>query len=173
MRKIVVGSLALVLGTVGPAGSGFADKAAAPRGELRVVDKSPFNWIWITLNVFEHLMELDKDGTLVPRLATSWQWRDDQTLDVTLRQGVTFHNGEVLDAEIVKLNWEENIRQRQPHISGQYMNFPAGSTLEILTPQTIRFSFAQPDGGALAKLSVMHVANRQFYRDVGWGETHW
>jgi len=173
MHKCVIGGIVLVLITCGWGGMSAGEPPRAPQGELRIVDKHPLNWISVTMNVFEHLMELDKDGTLVPRLATSWQWRDDQTLDVTLRQGVTFHNGEVLDAEIVKLNWEENIRQRQPHISGQYMNFPAGSTLEILTPQTIRFSFAQPDGGALAKLSVMHVANRQFYRDVGWGETHW
>jgi hypothetical protein len=31
----------------------------------------------------------------------------------------------------------------------------------------------EPDGGALAKLSFMHMANRQFYRDVGWGTRDW
>ena len=155
MKQLIVGSIILVLVTCGWSTISVGEQPPAPQGELRIVDKHSMNWISITLNVFEHLMELDKDGTLVPRLATSWQWRDDWTLDVTLRQGVTFHNGEVLDAEIVKLNWEENIRQRQPHISGEYMNFPAGSKLEILTPQTVRFLFSEPDGGALAKLSVM------------------
>ena len=75
----------------------------ASRGELRVVDKHPLNWASITYNVFEHLISLDKDGKLVARLATSWRWLDARTLEVTLRQGVTFHNGEVFDAEIVKL----------------------------------------------------------------------
>jgi ABC-type transport system substrate-binding protein len=173
MHKLVVGSIVLLLLTLGGGHRSMGEQAPAPRGELRIVDKNPLNWVWITLNVFEHLMELDKDGILVPRLATSWQWHDDRTLDVTLRQGVTFHNGEVLDAEIVKLNWEENIRQRQPHIVGEFMNFPSGSKLEVITPQTVRFLFSAPDGGALAKLSLMHIANRQFYRDVGWGEKHW
>ena len=173
MHKLMVSSLALVLVTLGWSNGSLGDQVPAPHGELRIVDKHPLNWVSITLNVFEHLMDLDKDGTLVPRLATGWQWRDDRTLDVTLRQGVTFHNGEVFDAEIVRLNWEENIRQRQPHMVGEFMNFPAGSTLEVLTPQTVRFHFATPDGGAFAKLSSMHIANRQFYRDVGWGETHW
>jgi hypothetical protein len=86
---------------------------------------------------------------------------------------VTFHNGEVLDAEIVKLNWDENTRLRQPHLLGAYLNFTPGSRLEILDPQTLRFVFPEPDGGALAKLSVLHIANRQFYREVGWGEKHW
>src|SRR5438094_2512249 len=161
---------ALTLGFLAWSDESFAQKVSAPRGEIRVVDKSPINWIYITLHVFEHLMELDKDGTLVPRLATGWQWLDDRTLEVKLRQGVKFHNGEKFDGEIVRLNWEENTKRRQPHIIGQYMNFKPGSKLEIIDPRTIRFVFPEPDGGALVKLSVMHIANRQFYREVGWGE---
>jgi hypothetical protein len=61
----------------------------------------------------------------------------------------------------------------QPHISGAFMNFPPGSRLEILDAQTVRFIFPEPDGAALAKLSAMHLGNRQFYRDMGWGEKHW
>jgi peptide/nickel transport system substrate-binding protein len=151
----------------------LAQQPPAPRGELRIVDKHPENWAWITYNVMEHLLEHDKDGMLVPRLATDWQWLDDRTLEFTLRQGVTFHNGEVFDAEIVKLNWEENIRLRQPHLIGEFMNFNPGSKLEIIDPYTVRFIFPKPDGGALAKLSQMHIGNRQFYHEFGWGEKSW
>jgi peptide/nickel transport system substrate-binding protein len=118
-------------------------------------------------------MEIDDHGQMVPGLATSWRWLDDRTLEVTLRQGVTFHNGEPFDAEIVKLNWDENTRLRQPHILGTYLNFKPGSTLEIVDPQTVRFHFPEPDGGALAKLTLVHMANRQFYREFGWGEESW
>jgi ABC-type transport system substrate-binding protein len=151
----------------------IGESIPAPRGEVWIVDKSPTNWSSVTFNVFEHLIELDKDGTLVPRLATDWRWLDDRTLECTLRQGVLFHNGEVFDAEIVKLNWEENIRLRQPYLSGNYLNFKPGSRLEILDAHTVRFLFPEPDGGALVKISVMHIGNRQFYREVGWGEQHW
>ena len=144
-----------------------------PRGELRIVDNNPTNWASVVFNVFEHLMELDTDGTLVPRLATGWRWHDDRTLEVTLRQGVTFHNGEVFDAAIVKLNWEENTRLRQPHMIGSFLNFKPGSRLQIVDFQTVRFIFPEPDGGALFKISIMHIGNRQFYREFGWGEKHW
>jgi len=173
MHTRIVRSLALVLVTLGWGTQSLGDQVPAPQGELRIVDKHVLNWAYITFNVFEHLIEVDKDGALVPRLATRWQWRNDRTLEVTLRQGVTFHNGEVLDAEIVKLNWDENTRLRQPHLPGGYLNFTPGSRLEILDPQTLRFVFPEPDGGVLAKLSILHIANRQFYRDVGWGEKHW
>jgi ABC-type transport system substrate-binding protein len=173
MHKLFIGSLVLVLCLLGGSTRAFGQEVPAPRGELRIVDKSPRNWVWITMNVFEHLIELDKDGKLVPRLATGWRWLDDRTLEMTLRQGVTFHNGEVFDADIVKLNWEENIRLQQAHIPGTYLNFKAGSKLEIADPATVRFIFPEPDGGAMAKFAIMHIANRQFYRDLGWGEKSW
>ena len=86
-----------------------------------------------------------------------------------LRQGVKFQNGEAFDAEIVKLNWEENTRLRQPLAIGSFMNFKPGSRLEVIDSYTIRFVFPEPDGGALAKLRAVHIANRQFYREFGWG----
>lgn len=173
MPKLVVGGLVFVLLTLGWGEYSLGEQAPAPRGELRIVDKHPLNWVYIVYNVFEHLMEVDKDGQLVPRLATSWRWLDDRTLEVTLRQGVKFHNGEVFDAEIVQLNWEENTRLRQPYRTGVFMNFKPGSRLEILEPYTVRFVFPEPDGGALAKISFLHIGNRQFYREVGWGERSW
>ena len=170
MKKLVVGSIVLMLVTLGWSHAGWGAQVPAPRGELRIVDKHPENWVSLTFNVFEHLVERDKDGTLVPRLATGWQWLDERTLEVKLRQGVKFHNGEVFDAEIVRLNWEENARLQQPHLIGEFLNFKPGSRLEIIDAQTVRFIFPEPDGGALVKLALTHIANRQFYRELGWGE---
>jgi peptide/nickel transport system substrate-binding protein len=173
MKRLVVSSIVLVLVTLGWGDRGLGEEAQEPRGELRVVDKSPQNFGSITFNVFEHLIALDKDGKLVPRLATGWQWLDDRTLEVTLRHGVTFHNGEVFDAEIVKLNWDEQKQREQPFRLGNFMNFEPGSRLKIIDPYTVRFVFPEPDGGAVAKLTIMHIGNRQFYGEVGWGEKSW
>jgi ABC-type transport system substrate-binding protein len=174
MHKFFVGSVILVLCTLGWSATSVGQDIPTPRGELRIVDKNPLNWTYIANNnVFEHLMELDTEGVLVPRLATSWRWLDERTLEVTLRQGVRFHNGEIFDAEIVKLNWEENTRLQQPFRTGTFMNFKPGSRLEILDPYTVRFVFPESDGGVLAKLMLVHLGNRQFYRDVGWGERNW
>jgi ABC-type transport system substrate-binding protein len=173
MRTLLIGGIGLILCVLGGSPSGFGGEAHTPRGELRIVDHHRYNFITIVFNVFEHLLELDADGQLVPRLATRWRWLNDRTLEFTLRQGVRFHNGEVFDAEIVKLNWEENIRYQQPWGRGAFMNFQPGSRLEIIDPQTVRFIFPEPDGGALARLSRLHIGNRQFYRELGWGEKHW
>lgn len=40
-------------------------------------------------------------GQYVGNLATSWTWVDSSTLELTLREGVKFHNGEAFDADDV------------------------------------------------------------------------
>jgi len=58
-------------------------------------------------------------------------------------------------------------------VLGTILNFKPGVRLEVLDPYRLRLSFPEPEGAALAKLSIMHIANRQFYRELGWGEKHW
>ncbi|MQB44804.1 ABC transporter substrate-binding protein [Rhizobium sp. ICMP 5592] len=52
--------------------------------------------------VWDGLLYRDpKSGQYVGNLATSWSWVDSTTLELTLRQGVKFHNGEPFDADDV------------------------------------------------------------------------
>jgi hypothetical protein len=95
---------------------------------------------------------------LVPRLATGWRWLTDRTLEVTLRPGVTFHNGEVFDAEVVKLNRDEQAQLQQPHTVGPALNFKPGSRLEIIDPYTVRFVFPETDDGRRSAGQDLHDA---------------
>lgn len=53
-------------------------------------------------HVWDHLIERDPDTfEYKPGLATEWKWVDDVTLDLTLRQGVKFHDGSPFGAEDV------------------------------------------------------------------------
>src|SRR5215472_10898379 len=67
-RRMGIGALLVLVGLAWTHPS-LAQKPPAPRGELRIVDKAGGNWSNITFNVMDHLVELDKDGKLVPRLA--------------------------------------------------------------------------------------------------------
>ena len=56
----------------------------------------------IARHVFDNLIYRDpKTGKYQPQLATEWKWTDPQTLDLTIRKGVTFHNGDPLTADDV------------------------------------------------------------------------
>ena len=52
--------------------------------------------------IYDTLLVKDNDtGEIKPNLATEWTWTDDLTLDMTLRDDVTFHNGQKMTAEDV------------------------------------------------------------------------
>jgi peptide/nickel transport system substrate-binding protein len=52
--------------------------------------------------IWDTLIRRDpKTGALQPDLATAWRWVDDRTLELTLRKGVRFHNGEPFGADDV------------------------------------------------------------------------
>ena len=167
MKTPVIGSIVFLLAALAWGTRGVGQEVPAPRGELRIVDSSSFNFVTVVFNVFEHLLDLEAGGKLVPRLATGWRWVDDRTLEMTLRQGVKFHNGEPFDAASVQRNWDENTRVQQPFRAGQFLTFKPGSRLEILDPYTVRFYFPAPDGTALVKLSSMHIGSRQFWAEHG------
>ncbi|WP_219415343.1 ABC transporter substrate-binding protein [Pseudonocardia nigra] len=62
---------------------------------------------YFTSNVFETLLERDVEGKQQPALATDYTISEDGTIiTFTLRQGVTFHNGEAMTADDVKYSFE-------------------------------------------------------------------
>lgn len=61
----------------------------------------------VLFNVFEGLMKPSPDGEVVPALASDYKVSDDGlTYTFTLREGVTFHNGEPVTAEDVLYSLE-------------------------------------------------------------------
>jgi peptide/nickel transport system substrate-binding protein len=57
-------------------------------------------------NVFSKLVDLDPDNKVYGVLATKWTQKDPKTWVFTLRDGVTFHNGEPFTANDVKYTFE-------------------------------------------------------------------
>ncbi|HET8521746.1 MAG TPA: ABC transporter substrate-binding protein [Thermomicrobiales bacterium] len=91
---------------------GAVAQAAEPTGKiviaLSVEPDTLANWKAystdghpILRNTMEALLNRDpKTNDLVGELATKWEQTDDKTWRFTLRQGVTFHNGEKFNAEV-------------------------------------------------------------------------
>ncbi len=106
--RLLVGSVAAVLAFSGS--NALADKAndtlnVAFTKELESVD-SYFNsareGVIFQRSVWDGLLYLNQEtGEYEGNLATSWQWVDDTTLELKLREGVKFHNGEEFDADDV------------------------------------------------------------------------
>src|SRR5688572_19427014 len=57
----------------------------------------------------DKLFDLDEKLRIVPQLATGYEWsKDNKALLIKLRSGVTFHDGEKMDAAAVKYNLERH-----------------------------------------------------------------
>ncbi|MCX5064405.1 ABC transporter substrate-binding protein [Micromonospora lupini] len=96
-------------------------------------------------NTFESLLTYDKQGKLVPWLATGWQAAPDgRSYTLTLRDGVTFTDGTPLDAAAVKANID---KLREPGYAPgvaavQLRNLKA---VEVVDPRTVRLILTTPD----------------------------
>lgn len=154
--------------------------ASAPAGTVHVVDPHPLNWLFITWNTMEEPVRTDDEGHIVGAVMRDSRWVDDRTLEVTVRQGVRFQDGETLTAGHVKRAFDEVQRWKAPHPPGTSLNFHPGARCEVIGADTCRFVFPEPDGLALAKFRGMHVPSTRFWEEEGFGyralghaEGHW
>ena len=103
-------------------------------------------------NVFEGLTRFMADGSVVPGLAESWEISEDGlTYTFKLRDGVTFHDGTVMDAEDVKFSLD---RARAEDSTNAQKALYAGITdVTVLDPLTVQLSLGEPNGSMLFNLA--------------------
>ena len=109
MKRYPIAALALSL-TIGlpvlglPAFAQEADQPIRVITSFRIDSMDPeAKGFWFQeFGVGELLMEFQPDGTIAPWLAKSLTQVDELTWVIELNEGVTFHNGRVMDAEAVK-----------------------------------------------------------------------
>jgi len=95
-------------------------------------------------NIFEGLIKVDSNGRFVPGLATDWSVSPDGlTYDFSLRRGVTFHNGELFDAEVAKWNLERAIGEGTVNPHPEY--FRGIQKIDIVAAHTLRIVLKEVD----------------------------
>jgi peptide/nickel transport system substrate-binding protein len=99
----------------------------------------------------DKLLDLDEKLAIVPQLATSYAWSaDHKALTLKLRQGVTFHDGEKLDAAAVKFNLERHKNMQGSNRRGELAPV---TSVDVVDAQTVRLNLALPFAPLLAVLT--------------------
>lgn len=108
----------------------------------------------------ETLIGIDETGALVPLLATEWSTSEDGlTMDLTLREGVVFHDGTPLTADVVVWNFERlldpnvNVPRRGPYAPIE--------SVEAVDDLHVRLHLSQPApymAGALTQTTAAIVS---------------
>jgi peptide/nickel transport system substrate-binding protein len=116
-----------------------------PRSQLAI------SGIQVAAAVYDTLMVPNSKGDYVPYLAESVTPNDDfSEWTITLREGVTFHDGTPVDAEAVKLNLDTYSGQDgAPQAAPLFSSFlkPIVVSNEVVDPLTVLVTFNQPIPG--------------------------
>lgn len=109
--------------------------------------------------VYDTLVYRDPNtGEIVPGLATEWSISPDGLVyEFTLREGVTFHDGTMFDAEAIATNLDRIV---DPATASQKAAFMLGPYLsyQIVDRYTIRLILAEPYAPLLDALSQVYLA---------------
>lgn len=98
----------------------------------------------------DKLFDIDARLAIVPQLATGYSWADPKTLLITLRPGVVFHDGEILDAAAVKYSLERHLSMQ-----GSFRRSEINSMerVEVVDPLTVRIVLKEPFAPFLSQLT--------------------
>ncbi|MEX4006732.1 ABC transporter substrate-binding protein [Neoaquamicrobium sediminum] len=111
---------------------------------------------WVFELVYDRIARVGPDGLPKPWAAESYEWRDDKTIEVKLREGMKWHDGEPLTAEDVKFSFETAVSGEAP----MYAPFASNiETIEVVDDLNLVFTLKQPAASfitsSLAKINLI------------------
>lgn len=101
--------------------------------------------------LYDTLLRTDENGEFIPGLATEWELSDDgRTLELTLREGVHFSDGSLMDAEAVRASLEH---AREPSASTAG-DVDVIETIEVVDSTHLRLTMSEPGAHVLGALAT-------------------
>lgn len=104
----------------------------------------------VMLNIYDTLVKVNAQNTIVPDLATSWTNPTPTELDLTLRTDVTFQDGTPFNADAVVFNIN---RILSTPASPRFSELASVKAVQAVDASHVRFSLAKPFAPLLATLA--------------------
>jgi peptide/nickel transport system substrate-binding protein len=119
---------------------------------------------WITELIWDRLLRIGPDGLPQPWAAESYSWVDETTIDVTLRAGMSWHDGQPVTAEDVAFSFRAPLGDEVP----MYKPFVTSiDDIEILDESTVRFHLTAPSAAFLtATLAKVNLVPRHVWGPI-------
>jgi peptide/nickel transport system substrate-binding protein len=117
---------------------------------------------WVQHQVYERLIDYDKDGALEAKLATSWKRVDATTWELELRHGVAFHDGTLFTSADAVFSFER-AKADNSSVSDSLRGIAA---IEAVDPDTIRVTVTTSNPIAWDDLSELPIMSKV------WAEAH-
>ncbi len=119
---------------------------SVPASSLDPIRQMEANEITVLQTIFDPLVRLNDKDEPIPGLATEWKTIGTDTMEFTLRTGVTFQDGTPFDGEAVKFNIERAKTSPDSTIKADLANV---KSVEVVDADTVRFKLDPPNPAAL------------------------
>lgn len=116
--------------------------------------------------VFETLVNVTADNEVVPGLAESWEFIDDTTIHFTIREGVTFHNGEALTMDDILYSFQRGENAPQTSITMDPIDV---ANCKAVDDRTFEMKLKYPYGAILLNLTdtCCDIVDKSYIEEVG------
>ena len=115
----------------------------------------------IIFNTYDALVDELKNGAgLAPHLASGWEYADATTLNVTLKDGIKFHSGNILDADDVVYSFNRLMDM------GQGFSFLFGTVESVtaLDSKTVQIKTSEPFAPLIASLMRLAIVEKDDFK---------
>jgi ABC-type transport system substrate-binding protein len=119
----------------------------------------------VAWQMFDALAYINEEGEIEPSLAESWEVSEDgRTYTFTLRQGVTFHNGEPFNADSVVFTWNAGKNPENYYFD----SFELASNVEAIDEFTVAITTEEPNALFLSQVGAgWPIFPPGYYEEVG------
>lgn len=133
------------------------------------------NWTPIRF-MHDFLIRPDENQKPTPWAAKDYEWQDDTTLDVNMKEGMTFHDGEDVTADDVVYTFDLILRTEPPAYTNNVVSVLDG--VEKTGDLSVRFNLTEPHAPFLATtLGLTPILPEHYWTkllsDTGNEETPW
>jgi peptide/nickel transport system substrate-binding protein len=157
-RALLAGALAVTL-----VGTGAVAETLRWGAQRDIVSLDPYSYgdsytISFLNHIYEGLVRYNRDLTIEPALATSWEIVSPTVWRFTLREGVTFHNGSAFTAEDVLASLTRVSDAASP-LKG---NLPAYKSATVIDDHTIEIELNGAYSLLLNDLTNIHIFDKDW-----------
>jgi peptide/nickel transport system substrate-binding protein len=118
----------------------------------------------VLINIFDALTDISPAMELAPSLATEWRNVEPTVWELTLREGVRFHDGGSFDAEDVRYSLD---RARNWPLSRLASELPTYVRTEIVDPHRVRLHTTTPDAILPRRLASVMIVDKESSEAAG------
>lgn len=115
----------------------------------------------------EGLVKCNHDGTFTPLLAESWDFSEDgRTCYFHLREGITFHNGEVFNADDV-VGVYQRLLDNKDTLAVATSNWSTLTGIEKVDDYTVGITTSEPYATILKAVAYTYIYGNEAYEEMG------